>query len=106
MKIVELAKKEGALAISHGCTGKGNDQFRFESTIRSSSSCQIIAPVRDLNLTRSEEIEYAKSHCIPLPIFELYSIDENIWGKIYRRRYIRGSYGGNARRSIQLDSIQ
>ncbi|MGO9386638.1 MAG: argininosuccinate synthase [Methanobacterium sp.] len=81
MKIVELAKKEGALAISHGCTGKGNDQFRFESTIRSSSSCQIIAPVRDLNLTRSEEIEYAKSHCIPLPIFELYSIDENIWGR-------------------------
>jgi len=44
MKIVELAKKEGALAISHGCTGKGNDQFRFESTIRSGSSCQIIAP--------------------------------------------------------------
>ena len=81
MKIVELAKKEGALAISHGCTGKGNDQFRFESTIRSSSSCQIIAPVRDLNLTRSEEIEYAKTHCIPLPIFELYSIDENIWGR-------------------------
>jgi argininosuccinate synthase len=81
MKIVELAKKEGALAISHGCTGKGNDQFRFESTIRSGSSCQIIAPVRDLNLTRSEEVEYAKSHCIPLPIFELYSIDENIWGR-------------------------
>ncbi|MGP8023553.1 MAG: argininosuccinate synthase [Methanobacterium sp.] len=81
MKIVELAKKEGALAISHGCTGKGNDQFRFESTIRSTSSCQIIAPIRDLNLTRSEEIEYAKSHCIPLPIFELYSIDENIWGR-------------------------
>ena len=81
MKIVELAKKEGALAISHGCTGKGNDQFRFESTIRSTSSCQIIAPIRDLNLTRSEEIEYAKSHCIPLPIFESYSIDENIWGR-------------------------
>ncbi len=81
MKIVELAKKEDAIAISHGCTGKGNDQFRFESTIRSRSSCQIIAPVRDLNLTRSEEIEYAKSHNIPLPIFELYSIDENIWGR-------------------------
>ena len=81
MKIVEVAKKEGAAAISHGCTGKGNDQFRFESTIRSSSKCQIIAPVRDLNLTRSEEIEYAQSHNIPLPIFELYSIDENIWGR-------------------------
>lgn len=81
MKIVELAKKEDATGISHGCTGKGNDQFRFESTIRSSSKCQVIAPVRDLNLTRSEEIEYAKSHNIPLPIFESYSIDENIWGR-------------------------
>ncbi len=81
MKIVELAKKEDAVSISHGCTGKGNDQFRFESTIRSNSNCKIIAPVRDLNLTRSEEIEYAKSHSIPLPVFELYSIDENIWGR-------------------------
>ena len=60
MKIVELAEKEGATAIAHGCTGKGNDQFRFESTIRSGSVCDIIAPVRDLNLTRTEEMEYAK----------------------------------------------
>jgi argininosuccinate synthase len=81
MKIVEVAQKEGAVAISHGCTGKGNDQFRFESTIRSESNCQIIAPVRDLNLTRSEEIEYAKTHGIPLPSFKLYSIDENLWGR-------------------------
>jgi argininosuccinate synthase len=81
MKIVEIAQKEGAVAISHGCTGKGNDQFRFESTIRSSSDNQIIAPVRDLNLTRSEEIEYAKKHNIPLPVFSNYSIDENLWGR-------------------------
>lgn len=81
MKIVELAKKEGAATISHGCTGKGNDQFRFESTIRSSSSCDIIAPIRDLNLTRTEEVEYAESHGIPLPSDKLYSIDENLWGR-------------------------
>ncbi|HMK53226.1 MAG TPA: argininosuccinate synthase [Methanobacteriaceae archaeon] len=81
MKIVELAKKEGASTISHGCTGKGNDQFRFESTIRSSSSCDVIAPIRDLNLTRTEEMEYAKSHGIPLPSDKLYSIDENLWGR-------------------------
>jgi argininosuccinate synthase len=81
IKIVELAQKVGAAAISHGCTGKGNDQFRFESTIRSSSDSRIIAPVRDLNLTRSEEIEYAKSHGIPLPVFSHYSIDENLWGR-------------------------
>lgn len=81
MKIVELAQKENADAIAHGCTGKGNDQFRFESTIRSSCSCNIIAPVRDLNLTRTEEMEYAKKHGIPVPSDKLYSIDENLWGR-------------------------
>lgn len=81
MKMVEIAGKEDAMAISHGCTGKGNDQFRFESTIRSSSDHDIIAPVRDLNLTRSEEIEYAEKHRIPLPVFSNYSIDENLWGR-------------------------
>ncbi len=81
MKIVEIAQKEGAVAISHGCTGKGNDQFRFECAIRSSSDYNIIAPVRDLNLTRSEEIEYAETHGIPLPVFSNYSIDENLWGR-------------------------
>jgi len=81
MKMVEVAEEENAVAISHGCTGKGNDQFRFESTIRSSSDYNIIAPVRDLNLTRSEEIEYAETHGIPLPVFSNYSIDENLWGR-------------------------
>lgn len=80
-KIVEIAEKEGAKAIAHGCTGKGNDQFRFESTIRSNSSCDVIAPVRDLNLTRTEEMEYAHSNNIPLQSDKLYSIDENVWGR-------------------------
>jgi argininosuccinate synthase len=81
MKIVELAEKEKADAIAHGCTGKGNDQFRFESTIRSGSLCSIIAPVRDLSLTRTEEMNYAKAHNIPVPSDKLYSIDENLWGR-------------------------
>jgi len=81
MKIVELAKKENADAIAHGCTGKGNDQFRFETTIRSSSLCKIIAPVRDLSLTRTEEMDYAVTNNIPLPSDKLYSIDENLWGR-------------------------
>lgn len=81
MKIVELAKKENADAIAHGCTGKGNDQFRFETTIRSSSLCKIIAPVRDLSLTRTEEMDYAVKNNIPLPSDKLYSIDENLWGR-------------------------
>ncbi|MCC7557734.1 MAG: argininosuccinate synthase [Methanobacteriaceae archaeon] len=81
MKIVELARREGATAIAHGCTGKGNDQFRFESVIRSMSECKVIAPIRDLNLTRTEEMEYAQSCGIPLPSDKQYSIDENIWGR-------------------------
>ena len=81
MKIVELAEKVGAKAIAHGCTGKGNDQFRFESIIRSYSDCNVIAPIRDLNLTRTEEVKYAQSHGIPLPSDKLYSIDENLWGR-------------------------
>ncbi len=68
MKIVELAEMENADAIAHGCTGKGNDQFRFESTIRSGSRCRIIAPVRDLSLTRTEEMDYAKDNNIPVPL--------------------------------------
>jgi len=81
MKIVELAEKENADVISHGCTGKGNDQFRFESTIRSGSVCRIISPIRDLNLTRTEEIAYANENNIPLPYDKQYSIDENLWGR-------------------------
>ncbi|MDR1721778.1 MAG: argininosuccinate synthase [Methanobrevibacter sp.] len=81
MKIIEVAKELGAVAIAHGCTGKGNDQFRFESIIRSMSDFRIIAPIRDLNLTRTEEQEYAKEHGIPLSPDSQFSIDENIWGR-------------------------
>jgi argininosuccinate synthase len=81
MKIIEIAEKEGAIAIAHGCTGKGNDQFRFEAIIRSMSDFDIIAPIRDLNLTRTEEQGYAKKHGIPLSSDKIYSIDENMWGR-------------------------
>lgn len=80
-KIIEIADKEGATAIAHGCTGKGNDQFRFEAIIQSMSNYKIIAPIRELNLTRTEEVEYAKEHNLPLPSDKIYSIDENIWGR-------------------------
>jgi argininosuccinate synthase len=81
IKTIKIAEKENALAIAHGCTGKGNDQFRFEAVIRSMSNFNIIAPIRDLNLTRTEEIDYAKKHNIPLSSDKIYSIDENIWGR-------------------------
>lgn len=81
MKIIEIAEKEKAKSISHGCTGKGNDQFRFEAIIRSMSNFDIIAPIRELNLTRTEEQNYAEKHGIPLSSDKKYSIDENIWGR-------------------------
>ena len=81
MKIIEVAEKEGATAIAHGCTGKGNDQFRFEAIIRSMSDFKIIAPIREMNLTRTEEVAYAKEHGLNLAYDKIYSIDENLWGR-------------------------
>ncbi len=83
-KLVEIANKENCEAIAHGCTGKGNDQFRFDITISiKDPDMKIIAPVRERNLDRQWEIEYAKENNIPVPvdIDEPYSIDMNIWGR-------------------------
>ena len=80
-KIIEIAQKEGATAIAHGCTGKGNDQFRFEAIILAMSDLDIIAPIRELNLTRTEEQDYAEKKGIKLNYDKIYSIDENIWGR-------------------------
>jgi len=82
-KLVEIAKKEGADAVAHGCTGKGNDQIRFDVTIKSlDPKIKIIAPVRELGLTRDWEIDYAKKRNLPVKISESpYSIDENLWGR-------------------------
>ncbi|OWT32827.1 argininosuccinate synthase [Methanobrevibacter sp. 87.7] len=81
MKIIEVAEKEGATAIAHGCTGKGNDQFRFEAVINAMSDLKVIAPIRELNLTRTEEVAYAKEHNLPLKNDKIYSVDINIWGR-------------------------
>jgi len=80
-KLIEVAENEGATAIAHGCTGKGNDQFRFEAVIRAMSDLDIIAPIREMNLTRSEEKAYAESKGIELSYDKIYSIDENLWGR-------------------------
>ena len=80
-KIIEVAEKEGATAIAHGCTGKGNDQFRFEAVILAMSDLDVIAPIRELNLTRTEEQAYAEEKGIKLNYEKIYSIDENIWGR-------------------------
>ncbi len=83
-KLVEVAKKENAIGVAHGCTGKGNDQVRFDITIKSlEPNLRIIAPIREWNLSRDEELKYAKEKKIPL-VFEknkVYSIDQNLWGR-------------------------
>ena len=82
-RIVEIAKKEGADAICHGCTGKGNDQVRFELAIKAfAPEMTIIAPWRIWNIkSRDEEIDYAEAHNIPLKINREtnYSKDKNLW---------------------------
>ncbi|MFC1995683.1 argininosuccinate synthase [Chloroflexota bacterium] len=82
--LVDTAWEEGASAVAHGCTGKGNDQVRFEVTITAlSPGLKIIAPAREWGMTREQTISYAQRHDIPLPITAAspYSIDENLWGK-------------------------
>ncbi|MGX7417754.1 argininosuccinate synthase [Carnobacterium gallinarum] len=83
-KLVEIAEKEQATAIAHGCTGKGNDQVRFEVAIHSlAPSIKVIAPVREWKWSREEEIKYAQKHEIPVPIDldNPFSIDQNLWGR-------------------------
>ncbi|SNQ60381.1 Argininosuccinate synthase [Candidatus Methanoperedens nitroreducens] len=81
-KVVEIAQKENADALCHGCTGKGNDQLRFEAVFRS-TALPVIAPMRDMNLTRDWEMEYAKKHGIPVAATKSkpWSVDENIWSR-------------------------
>ena len=82
-RIVEIAKKEGADAICHGCTGKGNDQVRFELTIKAlAPNMKIIAPWRIWNIkSRDQEIDYAEAHKVPIKITREtnYSKDMNLW---------------------------
>ena len=93
LKSVEIAKKVGAKAYAHGCTGKGNDQFRFEYVMRTlTPEMDIIAPMREGKKlangsrepwTRSEEIDYCAAHGIEIGITKskIWSVDENLWGR-------------------------
>jgi argininosuccinate synthase len=82
-KLVEVAHKEGAAAVAHGCTGKGNDQVRFDVTIKAlDPQLRIIAPVREWGMTRDKEAEYAASRGYPMePKRSAYSVDQNLWGR-------------------------
>ena len=92
-KVVEIAKKENAKALAHGCAGKGNDQVRFDVTMRSGSTLPIIAPIRDLNLTRDIELKFAKKHGIQVDTAaKKFSIDQNLWGRAIEGGVLEDSY--------------
>lgn len=82
-KLVEVAEKEGAFAVAHGCTGKGNDQVRFEVTIKAlNPKLKVMAPVREWGFGRDQEIDYAKEHGIKIkPKKSIFSIDQSVWGR-------------------------
>src|SRR4051812_46874127 len=83
-KLVEVAREVGATHIAHGSTGKGNDQVRFDVTTASiAPDLTVVAPVRDWNMSRPEEIAYAEEHGIPVPVTKKspYSVDENLFGR-------------------------
>ena len=82
--LVDVAEAEGAEAVAHGCTGKGNDQVRFDVSIGAlNPELKIVAPVREWAMSREEEIAYALQHDIPVSVTKKspYSIDENLWGR-------------------------
>lgn len=89
--LVAAAKEFGASTVAHGCTGKGNDQVRFEVSITSlAPELKCIAPVRDLALTRDKAIEYAESHNLPIATTKHnpFSIDQNVWGRAIETGYL------------------
>ncbi|QKG83180.1 argininosuccinate synthase [Kroppenstedtia pulmonis] len=82
--LVHVACEEGAVAVAHGCTGKGNDQVRFELAVKAlKPDLKVVAPVREWAMSRDEEIAYAQKHGIPIPVDldNPYSIDQNLWGR-------------------------
>jgi len=93
-KVMEVANMEGAAAVAHGCTGKGNDQIRFDITMRSlNPRLKIVAPIRDMNLTRDIEVKFAEEQNIPISaIASKYSVDLNIWGRAIEGGNIEDAY--------------
>src|SRR5258708_8650058 len=82
--MVEVARREGAHAVAHGCTGKGNDQVRFDvATAALAPELEVVAPVREWVMNRDDEIAYASKYGIEVPatVRSPYSTDENLWGR-------------------------
>jgi len=82
--LVDVAREEGASAVAHGCTGKGNDQVRFDVAVGAlAPELRVVAPVRDWDMGRPQELEYAAAHGIEVPVTRTspYSVDANLWGR-------------------------
>ena len=81
-EVLRVARKERVGVLAHGCSGKGNDQIRFDLTLLSGMDLPIIAPIRDMNLDRDAELEFARKHGIVIEsVAKRYSIDQNLWGR-------------------------
>jgi argininosuccinate synthase len=95
--LVRAAHQFGADTISHGCTGKGNDQVRFEVSIQSiDPTLKAISPIRDLSLTRDVEIQFANEHQLPIvqTAKSPYSIDQNVWGRAIETGFLEDPWNG------------
>ncbi len=105
--LCEVAAREGADAVAHGCTGKGNDQVRFDVAVHAlNPSLEVVAPMRvGMGLSREQEIDYANERGIEIPITKSspYSIDVNLWGRSIETGRPRGSLGRPAGRCLRVD---
>ncbi|MFD1826885.1 argininosuccinate synthase [Mumia zhuanghuii] len=95
--LVEAATYHGATTVSHGCTGKGNDQVRFEVGAKAlAPELKVIAPVRDYAWTREKAIAYAEEHDLPIDVTKKspYSIDQNVWGRAVETGFLEDIWNG------------
>ncbi len=107
--LVRAAHQFGADTISHGCTGKGNDQVRFEVSIASiDPTLKAISPIRDLSLTRDVEIAFAKEHKLPIVQTEKspFSIDQNVWGRAIETGFLEDPWNGPTRTATPTPTIR
>ena len=106
--LAETALENGATAVSHGCTGKGNDQVRFDVGINTlAPDLKIIAPAREWGMTREQTIEYALKNKIPIPVTKKspYSIDENLWGRAVECGILEDPWNEPPEDALSVDQI-
>ena len=106
--LVEAARAEGAYAVAHGCTGKGNDQVRIDVGVAAlAPELKVIAPIRDWGMSREDEIEYGQARNLPINASRSrFSVDENLWGSQRGSRRTGGPLAGTSGGCLRLDSTR